>query len=161
MASHRINLRGPWDFTWQQDSADPADQPAVSKAGTATMPREWTALFGDVAGTAQFRRKFHRPTNLDPHERVLIVFTELRGTGNVRLNESPLGEFNADGGLVDFEITTAMKPFNELIVDVSFDPSRLRRSQAACLAWLHWKSAAIDDGHSVENRVALMYSRFN
>ncbi len=87
------------------------------------MPQEWRALFGEASGTAEFRRGFHRPTNLDPHERVVIIFTEVRGTGHVQLNESPLGPFVASGAPVELEITTLLKPFNLLIVEISFDPT--------------------------------------
>ena len=87
------------------------------------MPQEWRVLFGEIPGTAQFRRKFHRPTNLEPHERVILVFTEVRGTGSVQLNEWPVGEFTGNGKSVEFEITSLMKPFNELSVEVTFDPA--------------------------------------
>ncbi len=87
------------------------------------MPREWQAIFGLAGGTVQFRRKFHRPTNLEPHERVMIVFTESRGTGEVGLNGLSVGQFAAVGDAVEFEISTLMKPFNELSVEITFDPN--------------------------------------
>lgn len=86
------------------------------------MPREWRTLFNDRAGTATFRRKFHRPTNLDPHERVLIVFTEVAGSGRVSINGDHVGEFTGHGELVEFEITALLRPFNELAVELKFDP---------------------------------------
>jgi len=122
MASHRINLRGPWDFSWRSD--DLSGTVPVSKTGTVAMPKEWRELFGELAGTAQFRRKFHRPTNLEPHEQVLVVCKELRGTGSVRLNDVPVGSFTSAEGPVEFDISTLMKHFNELDVEISFDPSR-------------------------------------
>lgn len=111
MATHRINLRGPWDYQF-----------LGNQSGTEAMPREWRLLFGDRAGTATFRRKFHRPTNLDPHEQVLIVFTEVGGSGRVWINDQPVGDFTAHGELVEFEITKLLKPFNELSVEIAFDP---------------------------------------
>jgi len=120
MASHRIHLRGPWDFVWRP--AGGTDSETGSKSGTVTMPQEWRTLFGDVSGTALFRRRFHRPTNLELHERVMLVFTEIRGSGHVQLNGLSIGEFSAAGELVEFEISTAMKPFNEVAIDIGFDP---------------------------------------
>jgi len=111
MTTHRINLRGPWDYQFDGNLS-----------GTEAMPREWRALFGDRAGTATFRRKFHRPTNLDPHERVLIVFTEVGGSGRVSINGKQVDEFSAEGELVEIEITAFLKPFNELAVELKFDP---------------------------------------
>lgn len=118
MTTHRINLRGPWDYEFDG-----------GVSGTQAMPREWRTLFNDRAGTATFRRKFHRPTNLDPHERVLIVFTEVAGSGRVSINGDHVGEFTAHGELVDFEITKLLKPFNELTVEIAFDPAADGRQQ--------------------------------
>ena len=86
------------------------------------MPQAWGTLFGEVSGTAQFRRKFHRPTNLESHERVMLVLTEVRGSGHVHLNDLPIGSFDASGGAVEFDITNSMKPFSEIAVEITFDP---------------------------------------
>lgn len=121
MASHRIHLRGPWDYDWTQIAIEHCEP--VTKSGTATMPQDWNTLFGKAAGTAQFRRKFHRPTNLEPHEQVMILFTEVRGAGSVQLNGRPVGQFTATGGPIEFDISTLMNSFNELTVDITFDPN--------------------------------------
>ena len=120
MPSHRIQLKGPWDFDWRACPDEPSE--AIAKSGTVTMPQEWRTLFGEASGTAQFRRKFHRPTNLEPHERIMLVLTEVRGSGGVRLNDVPVGHFVGSGGLVEFEISTLMKPVNEVAVDIKYDP---------------------------------------
>ena len=86
------------------------------------MPQDWQSLFGDRPGAAQFRRKFHRPTNLEPHERVVLVFAEIRGTGSVRLNDEPVGNFASAGLPVEFEITAKLNAFNVLTVEIAFDP---------------------------------------
>ena len=118
MASHRINLRGPWDFLWLR-STDISLVP-ISETGTVNMPKDWQSVFGLISGTSRFRRKFHRPTNLDPHEQVMIVFTEIRGAGTIRLNDQPVGSFTASERSVEFEITAFLKPFNELEVEIEF-----------------------------------------
>jgi hypothetical protein len=120
MSSHRIHLKGPWDYSWQGE-AD-ARPETFAPTGTVAMPRDWRSIFGQNPGTAQFRRKFHRPTNLDPHEHVMLVLTEVRGRGSVRLNEKEVGVITGTGNLVEFEITASMKPFNELVIDLNFDP---------------------------------------
>ena len=120
MPSHRIHLKGPWDFAWQKGVLEGSGEFAVS--GSVSMPREWNAIFGQSSGVAQFRRKFHRPTNLDPHERVMLVMTEVRGTGAIQLNQHQLGQFEGTGNAVEFEITTLMDSFNEVAVELQFDP---------------------------------------
>ena len=118
MPSHRINLRGPWDYRWLNGAAQP-----ISAQGTVAMPCEWRNVFGLVCGTAEFRRKFHKPTNLESHESVVIVLTEVGGQGKASLNGVSLGEFSSAGDLVEFEITNSLSPFNELMIEVAFDPS--------------------------------------
>lgn len=86
------------------------------------MPQSWQATFGDTGGTAEFRRKFHRPTNLEPHEQVLLVLTEVRGSGRLLLNELPLGSINSSGESVEFDISRLLNPFNEVAIELTFDP---------------------------------------
>ena len=122
MASHRINLKGPWDYTWW--ATEDSGCEVFERTGSVSMPREWQSIFGDHSGQARFQRKFHRPTNLEPHERVMLILTEVRGQGSVQLNDIDLGEFTGTGQLVEFEITDSMKPFNELVIDIQYDPSQ-------------------------------------
>ena len=120
MKSHRIQLKGPWDYDWKSavvDGLEPA-----SRSGTVTMPRDWQSIFGDRSGTAEFRRKFHRPSNLESHETVILKFTEIRGIVSVWLNRHQLGEFIGTGLAVEFDVTSLLKEFNELRVEMAFDP---------------------------------------
>lgn len=87
-----------------------------------TVPVDWRTLFGDVAGQATFRRKFHRPTNLESHERVILVLTGVRGRGTVSLNDTLLGEFSAIGEAIEFDTTRFLNPFNTVSVQLTFDP---------------------------------------
>jgi hypothetical protein len=119
MPSHRIHLKGPWTFCWKE--AGNQDVPPLT-AGTVTMPQDWSTLFGHCSGTVEFARRFHRPTNLEPHESVMLVLSEVRGTGAIRLNNQPVGEFTAYGDSIEFEITTLMNSFNELIIKIMFAP---------------------------------------
>ena len=96
----------------------------ASTEGTVTMPQDWRALFGDVSGNVEFRRKFHRPTNLDSHERVFVVFTEIRGTGTVELNQTAVGQFSLTDPTVEIDVTNLLASFNLLSVQLEFDPGR-------------------------------------
>lgn len=121
MPSHRINLRGPWDYSWRPSASNDADRDAPL-TGTVTMPQDWQSLFGVVAGKAVFRRRFHCPTNLDANERVYLVATEIRGAGVVKLNEETLGRFDESDQSVTVEVTNRLNSFNHLCVEIEFDP---------------------------------------
>ena len=119
MKSHRIQLKGPWDFGWKSAIVEGLEPASLS--GTVTMPSDWRTLFGCRSGTAEFRRKFHRPSNLDAHETVFLVFTAIRGQVAVGLNRHQLGDFIGTGASVEFDVTSFLKEFNELRVEIAFD----------------------------------------
>src|SRR5439155_5738907 len=108
MSLHRIRLVGPWDFCWRATLGDAA--PLVTQ-GTAQMPRDWQTLFGAVPGRAIFSRRFHRPSNLEPPERVSLVLSGVRGAGTASLNGELLGEFVSQGEAVEFDVTSRLQPF--------------------------------------------------
>jgi hypothetical protein len=87
------------------------------------MPATWQSLFGDAAGTARFRRRFNRPTNLDPDERVFLVFGGLAGWVRVSLNGAELGSLSAGHDPAEFDVTPRLAPRNTLDVEVTFDPA--------------------------------------
>ena len=118
-APHHINLRGPWQYEWV---SAPADGIAPPTAGRTTLPATWQDLFGPAPGTARFRRRFHRPTNLEPHEQVRIRFENLGGSAVVALNGTQLGTISRAQSAAAFNVTDHLKPSNELTVDVTFDP---------------------------------------
>ena len=116
MPVHRIRLLGPWEFAWEGSAG--GGTPLVTE-GTTAMPCDWHSLFGPVAGTATFRRGFHRPSNLEPHERVWLICTGVRGRGTVSLNDEQLSEFDADGEAVACEVTSRLEPFNVVSIRLS------------------------------------------
>ena len=125
MQPHRILLRGPWEFEWLSDDVkqsqrhEPIEKntlPATS--GRVQMPTDWQSLFGNMRGTARFRRHFHRPTNLEPHERVFIVFDGVGGTGHVELNGQRLGNVDLQNPQVDFDVTDCLSQSNSLVVEL-------------------------------------------
>lgn len=117
MSVHRIRLVGPWDYQWH------GPQGPEATSGSVKMPCEWRTLFGDVAGSATFSRRFHRPTNLEAHERVVIVLTGVGGTGRISLNGAVATEFSSGGTEVEVDVTERLLAFNTLEVQIEFDPS--------------------------------------
>jgi beta-galactosidase/beta-glucuronidase len=122
---HRIHLKGPWEFAWLSSpafsrEAAPAEAECFLDDRRIRMPVAWQAAFGDLAGTVQFRRHFNWPTNLDPGERAFVVFDGIGGTGDVRLNDEPLGTIA--GGTASFEVTERFQSRNLLVVTLTFDP---------------------------------------
>ena len=114
MPTHRIHLRGPWDIAFEPMFGD--------EVVRRTLPNSWQQLFGNLSRHAVFRRSFHRPTNLEPHEIVRLTFQGLRGTGRVFLNDFPLGPVNPGDPRPSFDITMTLLPTNRLQVDLDFDP---------------------------------------
>ena len=87
------------------------------------MPCDWQALFGAAAGCATFSRRFHRPTNLESHEQVVIVLTGVGGEGTMSLNGTVLSEFTSAAGSVEADVTHRLLAFNVLEVCVRFSPA--------------------------------------
>lgn len=122
MSVHRIRLKGPWQFEWIGD-APAASGSDWQHSGRVKMPAEWSAIFGPAAGTVRFRRRFHRPTNLDDDERVWIVFDALGGTGTVLVNGAKLGELVTSATPQRFDMTAELQPSSELIVELTYSPA--------------------------------------
>jgi len=113
---YRIRLRGPWKYEW----LEPKDRPEGS--GTVQMPARWEELFGKRAGRVRFQRRFGRPTNLEPSERVFVVFEGVGGNATVWLNGQPLGQLKGPRGA--FDVTELLRPSNQLVVEVEYAPDR-------------------------------------
>jgi hypothetical protein len=96
---HRIHLRGPWQL-------EPADgSPPV----TIRIPLEPDAL-AHLHGPARLIRRFNRPTNLSPNERVFVVLEGWETAARVSVNGVELGE--------TLDATDALRVHNVLTVDV-------------------------------------------
>lgn len=135
-AVHRIHLKGPWEYEYppraalqktvaggvQNNLAEKSTaSPEPLPPGRVIMPADWHSLFGQSAGTALFRRRFHCPTHLDENERVEIVFDGVGGRGGVWLNGTELGRLVSADRPQRFDITPLLKPFNELAVQLHYD----------------------------------------
>ncbi|MEX0715666.1 MAG: hypothetical protein WD066_03730 [Planctomycetaceae bacterium] len=128
MSVHRIRLRGPWKYEWFAARSDPpsldspATDPSAVLVGVATMPARWDALFGRRAGRVRFRRVFHRPTNLDPDERVYVVVERLIAGATLELDGHRLGRIAPDEERGEFDITSLVRPNSELSIELAHDP---------------------------------------
>ena len=124
MPIHRIQLKGPWEYEWLSPGSGPLGRtdgnPHSERTGRVTMPADWVSLFGELSGTVRFRRRFHRPTNLDPHERVFVAFAAIGGTGTVSVNGTEIGRLSTSSEVQRFEMTNVLKPFSELTVELEF-----------------------------------------
>ena len=127
MSVHRIRLVGPWDFTWREASETKDDSDGLeirpTKSGSIQMPCDWQALFSTEAGCATFSRRFHRPTNLEAREQVVIVLTGVGGEGTMSLNGTVLLEFTRAASSVEADVTHRLLAFNLLEVCVRFSPA--------------------------------------
>ena len=135
-----MRLHGPWQYEWL--SQDPSDS-IVPRTGRVKIPIQWKSLFGDVAGKACFRRRFHKPTNLEAHERVYIVLEEIKGRVQISINDSVLGTADNPQETIDYEITEYLEPFNELSVEIEFDPAATSRKEDSTPVIL-WECVAIE-----------------
>ena len=90
------------------------------------MPIDWVSLFGHQPGRACFRRRFGRPTNLEPHERVFLVFDGIGGAARVTLNDRCLGTIDAENETAEFDVTGLLNWRNQMTVEIEFDPARSR-----------------------------------
>jgi len=127
MLPHRMHLKGPWEYEWLSPIPPArlahtvgAGEP-LSPRGKLRMPATWQAVFGDASGQVRFRRRFHRPTNLEPHEQVFLVFDGVGGTAQLALNDQPIGRIFPPEHAAEYDVTRKLAEANVLVVDVAFD----------------------------------------
>src|SRR5262245_9592251 len=127
MYPHRIRLLGPWAFepvarTVLHSNGLIEEQAAglLPPPGRMKMPRSWsgTALAG-FRGCVRFRRPFHAPRALEPHERLWLVFHGIDYFADVHLNGTPLGRHEGYFDPFEFEISPLVRANNELVVNVN------------------------------------------
>ncbi len=133
---HWIRLRGPWVVDWLK-ATDGNEQ-----SRRVRLPASWEDIFGDRRGTARFKRRFQRPTNLDADERVVITLCEVRCEVAVSLNDraleplsKPLGDPESALGddLLSFDVTEMLEATNQLVIDLSV--SGTPSSETPCGLW--------------------------
>ena len=150
MSVHRIRLAGPWEYKWLESLDDKHPEQAT---GTIKIPADWQVVFGLIAGNAVFARKFHRPTNLEPHEQVVIHFKGIAGSGEIRLNDVVLMIFPETAGVLECDITTSMLAFNRLEIRLRFDPSASSATRGGLFddVAIEIRSSGSDESASLSN----------
>jgi hypothetical protein len=125
---YRIALRGPWEFE-PVATTDPGSEmmtegkAASFPSGRARFPAGWTELFGEFRGKMRFRRRFHRPTNLDPHERVWLVLEAVGGTGRIEINGCSLGTVAHSTVPQRFDVTDFLIGNDDLVIELAWHGS--------------------------------------
>lgn len=108
---HRMHLHGPWQFEW------------ADEAGRVKMPAEWKTIFGERTGTVVFRRRFGRPTNLEPHERVFVAFDGIGGSAQITVNGKHFGAVTNNSETARFDVTDILEASNLLEVELTINGS--------------------------------------
>jgi hypothetical protein len=112
---HVIRLAGPWECEVLRADSGGLTAPTAQRV---QPPLDCGALFGsDFRGQVRFRRRFNRPTNLDPQEAVWLVIENSAARGNVRLSDESIGELLAEVPLAEFDVTPQLALHNELTID--------------------------------------------
>jgi hypothetical protein len=123
---HTIRLRGPLQvepverFIREPDGTWRADCGNLPPATRATMPADWSAIFGgDFLGGVRYRRTFQKPTGLESGERVFLVVEPPRSRGTIVLSDRALGSAGADESPFRFDIMDHLEDHNrlEIVVD--------------------------------------------
>lgn len=112
-APHTIRLRGPWNIT-------PLDLPHPE---TLRGHIGCTAVhqLGGYRGPVQYVRQFNRPTGLTPEHRVMLRITQVAGHCQIGLNGQSCELPNPQEGPMEFDITTHLRPSNQLTLVVRPD----------------------------------------
>jgi len=76
--AHRIRLRGPWLL---KPTAVPSIPPRRIQ-----LPAPWAELFGADGRGVKLSRRFNRPTNLGPADRISVVVNDLPAGARASLN---------------------------------------------------------------------------
>ena len=141
---HVIRLRGPWEYEplarFSTDGLS-IDRPRAQATGESTperavvargdqqtdlpapgrvqLPADWGDSLGrDFCGRVRYRRRFNRPTNLEPAERVWLVIDGVDARGDYTLNGHKLGSIDGYALPAASDITHLLAPSNVLEIDV-------------------------------------------
>lgn len=139
MSSHRIALKGPWDYLWTSLTKNQQFQ------GSAKMPVEYTCLHGNEAGEVQYSRSFHYPriqtqpkaqqdlTNAPAASLVFVEFSGMRGTGSVEFNSELVGTLDETSEQHSFLLPQPQNIFSKLSVFISVNEELLTQKLPAGL----------------------------
>ena len=133
---HTIRLRGPWSvepimrFVLQPDGAYRPTEDDLPPAARATMPADWSALFGaDFLGRVRYRRTFNKPTGLDAGERVWLVIEPAQSEAWATWKGELLGFVYPGDPAGRFDLTERLEDHNTLEVYVDHPALNHMRSK--------------------------------
>lgn len=117
---HAIRLRGPWEFeVLRSDAGSAKEYASPGFLGRVQLPCDWSPSLGlGFRGAVRYRRRFNRPSGLDPHERVWLIVEGLDAFGVATLNGRLLGPVQGYAVPASFDVTEMLLPNNELSLDV-------------------------------------------
>lgn len=123
-AAHSFRLRGPWQYQAMartvllgDGSTEIVDETLLPPGGHVEMPTDWGATLGEnFRGQVMYRRHFGCPTGLEPSDRVVLVIDRVDAFGTVALNGLPIGIVPAGGEPARFDITSDLKPRNQVAI---------------------------------------------
>lgn len=120
LPTHRIRLRGPWEFEWLKAPAGLTDD---RRNGRLALPSTWRGAFGPLAGTVRLSRRFGSPADPDPTDRVWLELSVPHAEASAMLNGDWLGTFPP--GTARLDVTGRLAPHNRLDLDLSTDEPAL------------------------------------
>jgi hypothetical protein len=106
---HRIRLRGPWLLQPTGASSSPPRK--------IQLPAPWAELFEGRVRGVQLSRRFNRPTNLGPADRISLVVNDLPAGARVSLNGITLTPQPPDAAQTAVFPTQHLEPHNLLTID--------------------------------------------
>jgi len=122
-----IRLRGPWEcepvarWIGGADGSTVYETDHLPPAGRVRVPGEWSEALGPgFRGRVRFRRRFHAPTGLEAHERLMLVIEGIDPSGDVQLNGRHLGRVESMEETKTFDVTGLVAANNELVIEVEF-----------------------------------------
>lgn len=84
------------------------------------LRRPWQREVAEQA--VRWRRRFHRPTGLQSHQRVLLVVEGLAAEGRATLNGRELGPLASDASPCRFDVSQRLEANNELVLELDVSP---------------------------------------
>jgi hypothetical protein len=156
---HVIRLRGPWEYeplarvapitstqdrqlTVQSSRFSPlapggtgAGNEGTTNAelpppGRIHLPADWTGTLGKgFRGRVRYRRRFNRPTGLEPRNRVWLVIDGVDACGQHSLNGQPLGSIDGYALPAESDVTELLTASNVLEIDVELNESCVGESR--------------------------------
>lgn len=122
---HVIRLRGPWqrEVRVRFDRQGTPLARVSSESRRVRLPDDWRDDLGPgFRGRVRYTRHFHRPSGLEPYERVWLICEGADRRTTWTLNGLPLHSLQGNSALLEVEITTRLERRNELCIDVELPP---------------------------------------